>query len=105
MSADNGIYIAQVPNPKHWGGYTYYVAECGAIDKVDSGDKECQDWYRWQLFGKATPLYNERQAIELAIILATDNWTEYGIVHLRFDRPLNPHARDPWKQEALLPCG
>ena len=107
MSADNGIYVARFPMAGFNLGHIYHVADCAAIDNTEDGDQNSNDWYRWRLFGRAPTFYTEWQAIEYAQLLSKSRWTEYGVVYLRFNRPLNPNAKDPWKQDdqGLLPCG
>ena len=102
MSADNGIYVAEFPVGKQ---VEYRVIEAAAIDNVYSGNEANQDEYRLAYFGKSYAWEDKSTALSFASCLQKSvSYTEYGIVELKFDRPLKfgPVKISPPTSERLL---
>jgi hypothetical protein len=93
MSADNGIYIAEFP--KADGTVEYRVVEAGAIDNVllsyrPMGEERTrlEDAYRVLYFGDARSFSDKKEAGLYALELSEERYTEYGVAHIKMDRPL-----------------
>lgn len=91
MSSDNGIYVGTFPTPS--GEKEYRVIHAQAIDNVDFGDQEMQDYTRVSYFGSAISFGTLDLAMEEAGFLANKvlddcGLLEYGISVLHFERPL-----------------
>lgn len=91
LSSDNGVYVGEFPTQS--GEKEYRVIHAQAIENVDFGDQEMQDYTRVSYFGNAISFGTLELAVEEASFLANKvlddcGLLEYGISILKFDRPL-----------------
>lgn len=91
MSADNCIAVGEFPTKG--GGKEYRVIHAQAVENLDYGTQEMQDYTRVAYFGDATSFKGELEAMVEAERLAEEvinsaGVLEYGIQMFFFDRPL-----------------
>lgn len=110
MSADNCIAIGEFPTKD--GGKEYRVTHAQAVENLDFGGQEEQDYTRVCYFGDAKVFGDEELAMEEAERLAEATPVlEYGIQLFFFDRPLldvsvkeaNAWLKKKWNEEVSIP--
>lgn len=110
MSADNCIAVGEFPTKD--GGKEYRVAHAQAVENLDFGGQEEQDYTRVCYFGDAKVFGDEELAMEEAERLAEATPVlEYGIQLFFFDRPLldvsvkeaNAWLKKKWNEEGSIP--
>jgi hypothetical protein len=94
MSSNDGIYIAKVPTTDNQGSI-YCVAYASAIDNAFSGTIEMQDEYRSKVFSNTTCFEMEHMARSFASVWEQTIETEYGVVEIEFNRPLQYKETTP----------
>ncbi len=108
MSADNGIYLGEFPT--HEGGVEYRVIHAQAIDNVDYGTQEEQDYTRVSYFG-CVPAFSDIEAARKEAfrleekIMRETGVLEYGVCSSKFDRPLlkvSPEEAEVWLQKKWM---